>query len=339
MEFKTLIMPKALHTEPGARPGCTARFTAEPFERGFGQTIGNTLRRVLLNAIQGAAITAIRIDGVTHEYEGLEGCKEDISDIILNLKQMRIKFNGRLTETTLQMDIKGPKLVTAGDFELEDGVEILNPEQPIATLAEDGSLVVDAHVALGRGYVPAHKEADEEDDIGIIPVDSSFSPILNVTFLVEDARVGQRTDYDRLIIEVTTDGTVNPEEALSCSARIMRDHLAMFIQAEEDHVAGMESEEGAALISPVAEMEEKLDRSIEELELSVRSFNCLEAAGIKTIRDLVRKTESEMLKYRNFGRKSLSEIKNILKEMGLTFSMKIGEDGMPVFPTDVKKED
>lgn len=330
MDFKQLIMPRGLHSDSEGRTDRFGRFYAEPFERGFGATVGNSLRRILLSSIQGAAITAVRFEGVTHEYENISGCKEDISDIILNLKQVRFKMDGSTIDTTVILDVKGPKVVTAADMQMDEHIKVLNPETLIATLAEDGVLRAELHVALGRGYVAAHKEAGEEDEIGIIPVDSGFSPILNVTYKVENARVGQRTDYDRLILEITTDGTVYPEEAISCGARILRDHLAMFIRAEEEQAAVFEAEEAAEEVSPLAALEEKLDRSIEELELSVRSFNCLEAAGIKTIRDLVQKSESEMLKYRNFGRKSLSEIKNILKEMGLTFAMKFDERGMPI---------
>jgi len=335
MDFKQFIMPRALHCDKESRTDQYARFYAEPFERGFAATVGNSLRRILLSSIQGAAITAVRIDGITHEYESIRGCGEDIADIILNLHQVRFKMDGTAADATVRIDANGPCRVTAADIDLGEHVTILNPDQEIATLAEDGALRVEMHVALGRGYVPAHKEPGEEDEIGIIPMDSSFSPILNVTYSVENARVGQRTDYDRLIIDVTTNGTVLPEEAVSSAARILRDHLGMFIRAEEEQAAVYQAEEAAAEVSPQAELQEKLDRSIEELELSVRSFNCLEAAGIKTIRDLVQKSESEMLKYRNFGRKSLSEIKNILKEMGLTFNMKFDErTGMPILPED-----
>jgi len=338
MDFKQFIMPRGLHCDQASRTDQFARFFAEPFERGFGATVGNSLRRILLSSIQGAAITAIRVDGITHEYENIPGCKEDVADIMLNLKQVRFKMSGQKPEATLRIDAKGPVLLTAADIRLEDHVQILNPEQEIASLAEDGALGMEIHVALGRGYVPAHKEPGEEDEIGIIPMDSSYSPILNVTYSIENARVGQRTDYDRLVLEVTTNGAVLPEEAVSSAAHILRDHLAMFIRAEEEQAAAYQAEEAAAEVSPLAELQEKLDRSIEELELSVRSFNCLEAAGIKTIRDLVQKGESEMLKYRNFGRKSLSEIKNILKEMGLSFSMKFDErTGMPIMPEEEPK--
>lgn len=336
MDFKGLIMPRALQCDMDTRTESYARFTAEPFERGFGITVGNSLRRILLSSIQGTAITAVRIDGITHEYETLPGCKEDISNIILNLKQMRLCLAPGVTDTTLYLEAFGPKDVTAADFEQSASVDILNPEQSLATLCEDGELRMEIHVAFGHGYVPAVKEEDEADEVGIIPIDALYSPVLNVNLATEDARVGQRTDYDRLLLEVTTDGTVKPEECVSCAACILRDHLAMFIRAEDEQAAVIEAEETASEVSPMEEMRERLDRSIEELELSVRSFNCLEAAGIKTIRDLVQKSESEMLKYRNFGRKSLSEIKNILKEMNLAFSTKIGEDGLPIMSKDKK---
>lgn len=330
MDFKPLIMPRTLHCEAEGHTDSFSRFLAEPFERGFATTIGNSMRRILLSSIQGAAITALRIEGITHEYDAIPGCKEDVSDIILNLKKLCLRLRPGVSDATLFLEAQGPRDLQAKDFEANDDIQILNSDLPVATLGEDGQLRMEIHVALGRGYEPAHKEADEVDDIGIIPVDSSFSPVRNVRVAVENARVGERTDYDRLLMEVTTNGTVSPEECVSCAARILRDHLAMFIRAEDEQAAVMELEEGGMEVSPLEEMREKLDRSIEELELSVRSFNCLEAAGIKTIRDLVKKSESEMLKYRNFGRKSLSEIKNILKEMGLAFNTKIGEDGLPM---------
>ena len=336
MEFKSFIIPRALQAIGDTRTDSYASFTAEPFEQGFGVTVGNSLRRILLSSIHGAAITAIRIEGITHEYEPIKGCKEDISEIILNIKQVCVRLEPGVKSSNMIINVTGPGVVTAEHFECGEGVEVLTPEIELANLAEGGSLQMEVHVEIGYGYVSAYKEADEDDEIGIIPVDASFSPILNVTYSVENARVGQRTDYDRLVLNVTTDGTVSPEESVSTAARILRDHLSMFIRAEEDQVAVIEAEEGSTEASPMVEMEEKLDRSIEELELSVRSFNCLEAAGIKTIRDLVQKSESEMLKYRNFGRKSLSEIKNILKEMDLSFNLKIGEDGLPVQAKDKK---
>lgn len=337
MDFKPLIMPRRLYrTEDVAGEAAVAkdrfgRFVAEPFERGFGVTIGNSLRRILLSSIQGAAPTAMRIEDVRHEFSGKDGVKEDISDVMLNLKMLEIKLDPAARGgTTLYLEEKGPKKITAANFQNNPHVMILNPDQPIATLSKGATMKMEVQIGVGRGYVPASEHKTDDDEIGLIPLDASFSPVRNVRYYVENARVGQQTDYDRLVLEVTTNGTVTPEEAISFSAKILRDHLSMFIRAEEELVAVQEAAEEAAEVSPMAEIEEKLDKSIEELELSVRSYNCLEAAGIKTIRDLVQKSEQEMLKYRNFGRKSLSEIKNILSEMGLGFNMKLDERGLPV---------
>lgn len=345
MEFKPLIMPRRLYRTEDAKVAGEAklakerfgRFVAEPFERGFGVTIGNSLRRILLSSIQGAAPTAMRIEGVKHEFSGREGVKEDISDIMLNLKMLEIKLDsGARGGTSIYMDEKGPKKVTAADFETNSHVTILNPEQPIATLSKGATLKMEVQIGVGRGYVSAAEHKTDDDDIGLIPLDASFSPVRNVRYFVENARVGQQTDYDRLVVELTTNGAVSPEEAISHSAKILRDHLSMFIRAEEELVAVQEAAVEAEEVSPTAEVEEKLDKSIEELELSVRSYNCLEAAGIKTIRDLVQKSEQEMLRYRNFGRKSLSEIKNILSDMSLSFNMKLDERGLPVMAEDKK---
>lgn len=335
MDFKPLKMPRELLAEKETQSDTYGRFVAEPFERGFGTTIGNSLRRILLSSVQGAAVTAIRIEGKNHEFDTIEGVKEDILDIILNLKNLHLKFLGSVRgESTMFIDVQGPKTVTAADFELDGNVEILNPDQVIATLDDGAELRMEAIVQQGRGYVPAaqiKEQSSGQDTFGTIFLDAVFSPIVNVKYQVEAARVQQHTDYDRLIVEVYTDGTVSPEDALSYSAKVLRDHLNLFISMKDQaaELAALEEEQQAA--SATTALEEKLDKSIEELELSVRSFNCLEAAGIKTIRDLVQKTESEMLKYRNFGRKSLTEIKNILKEMNLRFGMEIDkETGLPV---------
>ncbi|MCX7016222.1 MAG: DNA-directed RNA polymerase subunit alpha [Candidatus Sumerlaeota bacterium] len=337
MDFKPLIMPRRLLCEKETLTDYFGRFFAEPFERGFGVTIGNSLRRILLSSIQGAAPVAMRIDGVKHEFMVKEGVKEDISDIMLNLKQLNIKLDaGARGSTTIYLDVKGPKKVTAADFETNSHLTILNLDQPIATLTKGATLKMEVQISSGRGYTPAAEHKGEANEIGLIPMDAAFSPVRNVKYFIEDARVGQQTDYDRLIVEVTTNGTVRPDEAVSYSARILRDHLGLFIRAEDEMAQVQEAPEEAEEVSPVAEMQEKLDKSIEELELSVRSYNCLEAAGIKTIRDLVQKTEQEMLKYRNFGRKSLSEIKNILAEMGLSFNMKLDERGLPVVADEEK---
>ncbi|MBN1476227.1 DNA-directed RNA polymerase subunit alpha [Candidatus Sumerlaeota bacterium] len=331
MDFKTLIMPRSLHCDKATLMPTYGRFFAEPFERGYGVTIGNSLRRILLSSIQGAAPTAVRFAGVKHQFTAIDGVKEDISDIILNLKSLIFRLTEGVFETTLSLDVRGDKVVAGGDFEANHQVEILNPEQPIATLSKGARLQLELEIRLGRGYEPAEPSASDIDTIGIIPIDAVYSPVRNVKYTVEAARVGQRTDYDRLIMEVWTNGTISPEESILYAARVLRDHLSLFISIEEEAVVAPRLEEEDIEVSETAMLAEKLDKSIEELELSVRSFNCLEAAGIKTIRDLVQKTESEMLKYRNFGRKSLTEIKNILKGMGLSFNMTIdAETGLPV---------
>lgn len=337
MDFKPLKMPRELVVDKESLTGSYGRFTAEPFERGFGTTIGNSLRRILLSSIQGAAVTAIRIEGKNHEFDTIPGVKEDILDIILNLKGLNFKLHGSRGETTVLLEAVGPRKVTAADIQLDPSLEILNPNQVIATLSDKAELRMEIIVQQGRGYVPAVqvkeqiKASGAGELLGTIYVDSVFSPVRNVRFAVEAARVQQRTDYDRLILEVTTNGTVSPDDAVSYAAKVLRDHLGLFISMKDQakELAALEEEQQSA--HATAAVEEKLDKSIEELELSVRSFNCLEAAGIKTIRDLVQKTESEMLKYRNFGRKSLTEIKNILKEMGLKFGMEIDiETGLPI---------
>lgn len=330
MNFKTLIKPRHVYFEADTLTDTFGRFFAEPLQRGFGTTIGNSLRRILLSSIQGAAVVSIRIEGVPHEFTFKSGIKEDISDIVLNLKTLRLVAKPGTNVATAYLDVKGPKKITAKDIDWGSDVTVLNTTQPIATASEGSHLQMEINIETGIGYVPGTAHKSDPDDIGLIPIDSVFSPILNVSYRTEATRVGQVTDYDRLILEITTDGTIKPEEALSHASRILRDHLDLFVrpQDEEMEAAEVGAEEEAAM--SVSELEEKLEKSIEELELSVRSYNCLEAAGIKTIRDLVQKTESEMLKYRNFGRKSLTEIKAILKEMGLGFNMKLDETGMPV---------
>lgn len=330
MNFKPLIKPRHLQVDEEATNETQGRFVAEPFERGFGVTVGNSLRRILLSAIPGSAVVSVRIGGVAHEFMSKDGMKEDISDLILNLKSLNIRLAPGIAGSMIYLDAKGPGVVTAEHLELPEEVEILNPEQPIATLAEGGNLRMEINVALGHGYVPASEFKQDPDDIGLVPVDAVFSPVRNVAYHVESARVGQMTDFDRLILEVTTNGAVSPEQAISYAAHVLSNHMDIFIRpGEEVEVPSLPTEEPEE-VAPTTDLEEKLDKSIEELELSVRSYNCLEAAGIKTIRDLVQKSESDMLKYRNFGRKSLTEIKNILKEMGLGFNIKLDETGMPI---------
>lgn len=331
LELKPLIRPNKLQPDPVTLSDTYGKFTAEAFERGFGTTIGNSLRRILLSSVQGAAATSVRFEGIRHEFSGIPGATEDVNDVVLNLKQVVFKMTGVHGKATVFLDKKGPGVVTAGDFELPEHVEVLNPEQPIATLSADGHLEMEVLVAQGRGYQPANYEKmEDEEDIGIIPIDAVFSPVKQVAYRVEASRVGQRTDYDKLILEVTTNGSVTPQEAISYSAKILRDHLDLFIRAEDAQSLTVSGGDSGEEREKPDNIELLLDKSIEELELSVRSFNCLEAASIKTIRDLVQKSEGEMLKYRNFGRKSLSEIKAILKDMGLSFNMELDERGLPV---------
>lgn len=336
LELKPLIRPTRLVPDQVTLSDTYGKFTAEPFERGFGATIGNSLRRILLSSIQGAAATSVRFEAngesVRHEFSGIPGALEDVNDVILNIKQVVFKMDGVHGRATIRLEKEGPGVITAADFELPEHVQILNPDQPIATLSAGGSLEMEVLVAQGRGYQPAeYGQMEDEDDIGIIPIDAIFSPIRQVSFKVSNARVGQQVDYDRLVMEVFTNGAVRPQEAVSYAAKILRDHLDMFIRAEDEHssiVQGVIEESAEA--TKESDVQRLLDKSIEELELSVRSYNCLEAASIKTIRDLVQKSESEMLKYRNFGRKSLSEIKGILKEMNLGFNMQFDDRGMPI---------
>lgn len=329
MELKPLVSPSSLVCDRETLTETYGRFFAEPFERGYGRTIGNSLRRILLSSIQGAAITSYRIEDVAHEFSAVEGVKEDVTDITLNMKSIVVKLTDE-PEGTLYLEAEGPMVVRAGDFEREPHVEILNPDQHVATLGEGATLRMEVTVKQGRGYLQALREEADDEPIGLIPVDASFSPVRNVRYTVENARVGQITEYDRLILEVTTNGAVSPEEAVSYAAKILKDYMDLFITIEDQTRYVQELTEEEEEVSPTVELQARLDKSIEELELSVRSYNCLEAAGIKTIRDLVQKSESEMLKYRNFGRKSLNEIKSILKDMGLKFNTRIGDDGLPV---------
>ncbi|MDX1972738.1 MAG: DNA-directed RNA polymerase subunit alpha [Candidatus Sumerlaeia bacterium] len=309
------------------------RFHVEPLQRGYGTTLGNSLRRVLLSSIPGAAATSVRFEGVRHEFASIPGGREDVNDVILNLKQVVFRMLTKEKHTTLELEKTGPCVVKAGDFADNDDVEILNPEHPLLTLSAGETIQMDVMVTQSEGYILAvYPEMEDEDDIGILPIDAVFSPIRKVRYEVSEARIGQRTDYDKLTLEITTNGAIRPEEALSYAAKLLRDHLDLFIRMEDRKATTSDVVEGSveAADEKTTTMMSILDKSIEELELSVRSFNCLEAAGIKTIRDLVQKSESEMLKYRNFGRKSLSEIKAILKSFSLSFNMKLDERGLPV---------
>ncbi len=317
--WKDLIRPKRLEVEKETLTPLYGKFTAEPFERGFGITIGNSLRRILLSSLQGAAITSVKIDGVLHEFSAIPGAKEDITEIILNLKEVRLKLHTEGPKT-IRVKAEGPKVLKAGDIITGDAVEILNPDHHIATLSRDGKLSMEMVVKVGRGYVPAERNKEENQPIGTIPIDAIFSPIKKVNYTITNARVGQITDYDKLTMEVWTDGSLNPEEAVAHSAKILKDQLSIFITFEEEEEAEMsyseEEEEKEAF-------NENLLRSVDELELSVRSANCLKHANIRLIGDLVQKTEAEILATKNFGRKSLNEIKEILSEMGLSLGMKL----------------
>jgi len=320
--WRDLIKPKKLQVETETLSDRYGRFFAEPFERGFGTTIGNSIRRVLLSSLQGAAISSVRIKGVLHEFSAVPGVTEDVTDIILNLKGVRLKLHG--TESrTVRIVHKGEGVITAADIKTDANVEILNPDQHIAVCSKDANVEMELVVKMGRGYVPADRNRDEKAPVGTIPIDSIYSPIVKVNFAVTNARVGQQTDYDKLTLEVVTDGSVKPEDAVAYAAKILKEQLTIFINFDEAEVAIQDEE----AVEEADSVNENLYRSVEELELSVRSANCLKNAGIKLIGELVSKSESEMLKTQNFGRKSLNEIKDILTEMGLTLGMKL--DGFP----------
>ena len=320
MLWKGFQRPKRLEFERETLTDRFGRFYAQPFERGFGTTIGNAMRRVLLSSIEGAAVTAVKIDGVLHEFSPIPGVVEDATDIILNLKQVPLKMHVDTTKT-LYLRVEKAGEVKARDIETDADIEILEPDAHIATVAEGGKLHMEMRVKRGRGYVAADKNFDEDLGIGWIPVDSVHSPIKKVNYLVEAARIGQATDYDKLTIDVWTNGSVTPRDAVSLSAKLVRDHLNIFINLEETG----DLQQDSSSDTPRAASNENLDKSVEELELSVRSYNCLKNANIRTIRELVQKTEGEMLKTKNFGRKSLNEIKEILTGMGLSLGMRVDQ--------------
>ena len=317
--WKDLIRPKKLEAEKETLTPVYGKFTAEPFERGFGITIGNSLRRILLSSLQGAALTSVKIDGVLHEFSAIPGVKEDVTEIILNLKEVRLKLHTEGPKT-IRVKAEGPRVLKAGDILTGDAVEILNPDHPIATLSRDGKLSMEMVAKVGRGYVPAERNRDENQPIGTLPMDAIFSPIKKVNYTVTNARVGQITDYDKLTLELWTDGSLNPEEAVAHAAKILKDQLSIFVtfeESEEEEITVQEHQ------GDMDKLNENLFRSVDELELSVRSANCLKHADIRLIGDLVQNTEAEILATKNFGRKSLNEIKEILLEMGLGLGMKL----------------
>lgn len=295
---------------------CYGKFICEPLERGYGTTFGNSLRRMLLSSLEGAAITSIRIDGVLHEFSTIPGVRDDVTNIVLNLKELCLKMAGN-EPRIIRIDVEGEKEVTAADIICDADIEILNPDLHIATVNEDGKLKIEMTVERGRGYVPADKNKKPDDTIGVIPIDSIFSPVKRVNYTVQDTRVGNVTDYDRLILEVWTDGSLRPEEAVSKAAGILVMHLKLF--QNMDGLPEEEEEEEATFPEEEEDDSSKvLDMTIEDLDLSVRSFNCLKRANINTVADLAEKTEDDMMKVRNLGRKSLEEVKKKLEELGLT---------------------
>jgi len=311
MNWRKLIRPRQLESEESAATEAYGRFACEPLERGFGVTLGNALRRILLSSLQGAAITSVRIDGVLHEFSSIPGVMEDMSDIILNLKEVRLHLHGEGPKT-IRMRKSGPGLFTAADLVVDNsGVEVLNPDHKIATLSADASLEMEFTVGKGKGYVRAEMNKTEDMPIGVIPIDSIFSPVQKVNYTVTPARVGRATDFDRLNIEVATDGTVAPIDALAYAAKILKEQLTIFINFDEPVEAPVVIDDEPVAINP------NLFKSVDELELSVRSANCLQNANIRYIGELIQRTEGEMLKTKNFGRKSLNEIKEVLASMDL----------------------
>lgn len=317
MLWKGFQKPKRLEADRATLTPTYGKFWAQPYERGFGTTVGNALRRILLSSIEGAAVTAVRIEGVLHEFSSIPGVVEDTTDIILNLKQIPFRIHTDHAET-LTLAAEGPRTVKSGDIQASANVEILDPDVPIATLSEEGKFSMEMRLRRGRGYVTAERNFDEDLAVGYIPVDSVHSPVRKVNFTVEDARLGQQTDYDKLTMEVWTNGAVAPQDAVALAAKLLKDHMTIFVNFEEsaDEDLSLSPSDDERLL-------EQLNRSVDELDLSVRSYNCLKNADIKSIGDLVTKTELEMLKTKNFGRKSLNEIKDILAEMGLSLGMKI----------------
>ena len=324
--FKGFQKPKRLVANTETLTERYGMFTAQPFQRGFGATIGNSLRRVLLSSIEGAAITAVRIEGADHEFSPIPGVVEDATDIILNLKQIPFKIMGEGIKTVrLSVDHAGD--VTSGMIQTDADVEVLDRNLHVATISEGGKLNIEMRLRTGRGYVSADKNFDEDLAVGYIPIDSVHSPVRKVNFSVEAARLGQMTDYDKLTLEVWTNGAVSPQDSIGYAAKLLKDHMTIFINFEEVAEAAEETQERG-----IDKLGDQLNRSVEELELSVRSYNCLKNANIQTIGELVQKTESEMLRTKNFGRKSLNEIKEILGTMGLSLGMKPDQYGRLVAP-------
>ncbi|MBN1307973.1 MAG: DNA-directed RNA polymerase subunit alpha, partial [Chitinispirillaceae bacterium] len=311
MKWKSLMMPKGIQIEKKENVPNYGKVIVEPLERGWGHTIGNALRRILLSSLQGAAVTTVRIDGIMHEYSTIDGVVEDVSDIILNIKQIRMRLLAD-HDTVLRLEVSGEGEVKASDIEKNPDVVILNPEQHIATINSDAKLKIEMHVADGRGYVAAETNRSEDDPVGTIPVDSIFSPVAKVNYTVENTRVGQRTDLDKIIFDIWTDGSLSVEDSIGYAAKLLYDHLDVFINIEGEFEPVQETVHD----EKTERLRQLLKMRVDELELSVRSNNCLRAANIHSLADLVRNQESDMLKYKNFGRKSLIELNQVLSNLG-----------------------
>lgn len=319
MSWTNLQMPERIEVDEATYSNTFGRFTVQPLEKGFGVTIGNMFRRVLLSSLQGAALTAIKVADIQHEFSTVEGMFEDVPELILNLKQLRLKLVSKRPDK-INLHLKGPMDITGKTIQdATNDLEILNPDLHIASINESAEFDMELYIGRGRGYVVAEENKSADQPIGVIPIDSIFSPILNVKYEIENTRVGNRTDFEKLILDIETDGSITPEDALTYSGKILRDHIQLFINFDID----MEEEEAAEIDEESLRIKKLLKMSVDELELSVRSHNCLKAADIKTIGDLVRKDESEMLKFKNFGRKSLTELGKILEDRGLQFGMEV----------------
>ncbi|MGD8718260.1 MAG: DNA-directed RNA polymerase subunit alpha [Candidatus Zixiibacteriota bacterium] len=319
MKADAFKMPRGVKFEPEGASGSWGKYVIEPLEQGFGLTLGNAIRRVLLSSIEGTAITAVKIDGVLHEYSTIPNVYEDTTEILMNLRQLVLRLESPQPKT-IYLDVEGEGEVTGRDIIADPDVVLVNPDQKIATLAEGGRLKMEMEVSRGRGYVPVERLRPEDSPAGLIPVDAVFTPVHKVKYTVEETRVGQRTDYDKLVIEVWTDGSITANHALNAAARVLQSHVDIFVDFETKRPPEREREDEER-----ARLRELLTRNVNELELSVRAVNCLEMADIRTIKDLVVKTDAEMLKYRNFGRKSLNEIKEVLTAMGLSLGMDISD--------------
>ncbi len=334
MMMQGIVKPKRLEFDKKTRTDTYAKFRAGPFERGYGTTVGNSLRRMLLSSIEGAAAIGVKFEGVFHEFSSIPGVLEDVTEIILNLKKLQLKLHGQEESKRIYLKRNTAGEVLARDFDEDADVVVLNPEHKIATLDNNGSLEMEVIVQRGRGYVPAERHELSNESVQMIPVDAIFSPVEKVNYIVEKTRVGQSTDFDALVMELWTDGSISPEDAVAHAAKIVKDHMQIFINFDEEPepVQPQVDEKKQKLLT-------NLSKSVEELELSVRSYNCLKNANITTIAELVQKGDGEMLKTRNFGRKSLNEIKEILEDMGLGLGMKLEEEDIKTISAMRKRKE